>query len=183
MKELFTVDYSAKSVSVNYSSMEDRIQWISRCDGDIFIRAWITRRFLGMIMPRIAEWMMKRNVQTECASVLPVDSAGKMAMGLYEHEIAQQQVQAIRENIPVMKIVDEFIVDNFTMSMTAKGYVNIALAAPKDRINLKFQASMPQVHKIMGELMEISSVSGWGIPDPWKALKREGGFVSAMIIN
>lgn len=177
------MDYSAKSVSVNYSSMEDRIQWISRCDGDIFIRAWITRRFLDLIMPRIADWLMKRNVRAGEVSGLPVDTVGKMAMGVYEHGLAQKQVKAVRETIPLMKVIDEFLVDNLVMSMSPKGYVNITLAAPKERVTLKFQASMPQVHRIMGELVKVAEASGWGISDPWKDFEKDRGVMSSMIIN
>lgn len=178
------MNYTAKSISINYSQAEDRIQCISQCDGDEFVRAWITRRFLGLIMPRIAVWTIKKSVQTGYVdSVMTIDSAAKTAMGLYEHELAQQQVEAVMESIPVRKIIDEFLLDNFIMSMSPKGYVNIIFAAPKDRTKLKFQVSMPQVHKIMGEFMKVSTASGWGIPDPWKTFEQDRGVMSAMIIN
>jgi hypothetical protein len=158
--------YLARSVSLTYVPVEDRIRWTSACEGGVFVAVWVARRHLLILLPRLAEWLDKKSPLQQQTVVA---EAAKLEIRAFEHQVAQQRIKAVRAPARKQKPDVEFLLNYFGVSVVADGLLELTLVAPDEEIRLGLTGSFAQLHKIVRELLEIGNAAGWGVPDPWQA--------------
>jgi len=159
------VKYSANSISLRYLAKEDRIQWICHCSENKIVLVWITRRMLSLLLPRLAQWLDKNNPQ-EKKQAKPRTESEQKHISRFDHEIAQKQVPSTREKVSLKNVVDQFLMQTFGLKAVGSKVV-VTLAGEEESQAIVFQATLPELHKVIGELIQIGEKAGWHIEHPW----------------
>lgn len=167
------VNYSANSISLRYVAKEDRIQWICHCNENKLVVVWITRHMLTILLPRLAKWLDQNNPQEKQLVKTRTESEQKH-ISRFEHEIAQKQVSSTRAKLALTNVVDQFLMQTFGLK-TEGSKVAVNLTGEGDSQSVVFQATLSELHKIVGELIQIGEKAGWHIEHPWYSLAPDPG--------
>jgi hypothetical protein len=163
------VKYAAKSVSLRYDPKQDRIEWTNHCRDKQFVTCWLTRRFLGNILPRLAEWLdAKAEQQAAPRAAGSQTPAEKQHIRRFEHEMAQHQVKAVREPAPQREWVAEFLLDGIQLARV-KGGFRLTMTDRDKQHEVVLGLTGPQLHKVVGELLLLSENGQWNVDNPWQS--------------
>jgi len=162
------VNYLARSVSMSYRPIEDRIRWASECEGGVLVAAWVTRRHLVILLPRLAEWLDQQS-PLQRQTVAP--EAAKQEIRSFEHQAAQQRIKAVRGKTRVRQPDVEFLLNYFGVRVIGEGLVELHLVAPGEELRVSLPGTVAQLHKLIRELLEIGNAAGWGVADPWRSVE------------
>jgi hypothetical protein len=168
-KLITTMNYNATSVSLRYVPSEDRIEWSSHCGGETMVRSWISRRMLALSLPRLAKWMEGRSDAQKPPEVSQSQTtAEKQHISRFEHETAQQQVQAVQEKVKRRPVDADFLLANLSLETLRSGAIKLSLQSAENTEQVSLKASLPQLHKLVGEMVRLSEAAGWELPNPWQ---------------
>ena len=134
-----------------------------------YIRSWISRRMLGLTLPRLAKWMAGRSDAGKPPEVSQAQTpAEKQHISRFEHETAQQQVHAVQEKVVQRPVEAEFLLANLSLETLRSGAIKLSLQSAENTEQVLLKASLPQLHKLVGEMVRLSEAAGWDIPNPWQ---------------
>ncbi len=162
--------FISKSVSLRYDPAQDRLQWISHCAEKQMVSVWFARRVLLLVMPQLAEWLEKTGgVSADALSGDRVAETEKKRYQQFEHEAAQQQVPIVQDVLPRERIFEaEFLVNSVKLAITRSQKVKLILLDDKNSVEVISVMSVPEIHKIIGELLRLSDAANWQVPNPWR---------------
>ena len=160
--------HTARSLTLRYVALEDRIEWLSYCENNIVVSAWVSRRLLLALLPQLFEWLGKNSDRQLPAAVRGRTAAEKTHIHRFDHELAQHQVKAVAAKPPRSHKTEQFLLRHLDFKATKTGVV-IGLAAEKNMTLVAFSATLPEIHKVIGELLRVSDDAGWEVPNPWYA--------------
>ena len=162
------VKHRARSLTLRYVTLEDRIEWLSHCENNITVSAWVSRRLLIELLPQLFEWLGKNNGRQLAPQASGRTAAEKTHIHRFDHEIAQRQVKTVTAKLPKNLKTEQFLLRHMDFKATKAGVI-IGLAAEKNSTLVAFSASLPETHKVIGELLRVSDDAGWEVPNPWYA--------------
>ena len=161
--------HKACSLSLRYVALEDRIEWLCHCENNILVAAWVSRRLLISLLPRLAEWLDKTSERQSDSDSNVRTVVEKKHIHRFDHDVAQRQVKAVKESLPKTSVSEQFLLRHLEFKAAKQGVI-IGLAAEKNCTLVAFSASLPELHKVIGELLKIGNDADWGISNPWHSI-------------
>ncbi len=162
--------YRVNSLSLGYSLIEDRIQWLSHISENEYVTAWVTRRFLMRMVPKISHWLVQSStVPGKKAQPVKAQSAARNIVQ-FQHEMAQKEVPVTKEKKSDKVQVDEFVVASINLTPKDKDIVLYLMSNRNDEGKFEktigMRMSPPHLHRILGELMSIAKKAEWSLDNP-----------------
>ena len=174
--------HTAHSLSLRYVALEDRIEWLSHCENNRVVSAWVSRRLLVSLLPRLAQWLDSAGERQSDTHNNARTVTEKKHIHRFDHDIAQRQVKSVKGSLPKTYKSEQFLLRHLEFKTTKAGVI-IGLAAEKKCIVVAFSASLPELHKVIGELLRISADAGWGINNPWHSIGVDGLQVNTTAVH
>ncbi|PID43336.1 MAG: hypothetical protein CSA52_02185 [Gammaproteobacteria bacterium] len=162
--------FNAKSITFNYDRIADRICLaLGDAKSEVFHHAWITRRYLQELLPRMASWM-----DASCPLIeenkIPLTTEQKTKVASFEHNSARKQVKTQKGPPPenqARKIDKSYLLSGLQLSHQTD-LITLVFIDVQNRPVSGMKISRNELHKLASCLLDLANRVGWNIRSPWE---------------
>jgi hypothetical protein len=164
--------YVANSVSLKYSPSEDRVEWISHINETSYVSAWVSRRFIKKILPKVIQWMADNKQLTPQSEGISKSAIKSQKIVNFQHQAAQSQVKVTKEKLSEKHLEESFLLGSFNIKPLKQG-LSVLLADAESSLIVALPMSGAQLHRVLGELIRLAKLADWQIANPLQERQPE----------
>jgi len=158
----------AQSVTLRYSPLDDRILLSFHNPSRRRVDAWITRRFLLQLLPQLSKWV--ENQVSPKSATEPLQGKDRLQ---FDYEISQLKIPH-QPNHPAESLTPERVFVVAGMRISAHNQKIKLLITDRTTTELiLLNVSRAELHKIMGQILQLANKANWRINNPFVAENRE----------